>query len=121
MRLPTGQAAAEALGVAALTPGELAGGEPADVQDALKAGGFLERTPLWFYVLKEASVQGGGNTFGSVGSRNVAETIVGLLLGDPTSYLHDDPPWEPEQGVHLDGGRPIRTIRDLLAFSELPT
>ena len=77
-------------------------------------------TPLWFYVLREAEVQGEGNSLGHVGSRILTETIVGLLLGDPASYLNDDTPWDPSQGVTLPDGRAIRTIRDFLQFTGMP-
>ena len=87
---------------------------------ALAAGGFVKQTPLWFYVLREAEIQGGGNHLGEVGSRLVAETIVGLLKGDPTSYLNADTPWHPCQGVLLHDGRAILTIRDFLQFSGIP-
>ena len=90
------------------------------LRKALAAGGFLEQTPLWFYVLREAEIRGGGNHLGETGSRIVAETIVGLLKGDPTSYLNADTPWDPSQGVLLDDGRQIRTIRDFLQFSGIP-
>jgi hypothetical protein len=116
LSLPTGQAAAEALGVDQLSADEL--DEP--YLPPLAANGFVEQTPLWFYVLREAEIRGGGNHLGETGSRIVAETIVGLLKGDPTSYLNADTPWDPSQGVRLDDGRPIRTIRDFLRFTGVP-
>jgi hypothetical protein len=116
LSLPTGQAAADALGVEALSADEL--DEP--YLPPLAAGGFVQQTPLWFYVLREAEIQGGGNHLGEVGSRIVAETIVGLLQGDPTSHLNADTPWDPSQGVLLDDGRAIETIRDFLQFTGIP-
>lgn len=57
-------------------------------------------TPLWYYILREGEYYGdsragekdetpgfGGQHLGPVGSRIVAETFVGLLWNDPTSYL----------------------------------
>jgi hypothetical protein len=116
LSLPTGQAAADALDVQQLTADEL--DDPRLPE--LAAGGFVKQTPLWFYVLREAEIQGGGNHLGQVGSRVVAETIVGLLQGDPTSYLNADTPWHPCQGVLLLDGRAILTIRDFLQFSGIP-
>ena len=55
--------------------------------EALEQGGFFDRTPLWYYILKEAEVHGNGQRLGKVGSRIVAETFVGVLLADPESYL----------------------------------
>ena len=57
--------------------------------------GFERKTPLWYYVLKEAEVQAGGLTLGRVGGRLVAEVLVGLLLSDPSSYLLQRPSWTP--------------------------
>ncbi len=55
---------------------------------ALGDGGMLENTPLWFYILKEAEVTE-GDTLGPLGSRIVAETLVGLVIEDGTSYWHE--------------------------------
>jgi hypothetical protein len=89
------------------------------VNDALGDGGFLEATPLWFYVLKEAEVRANGNSLGEVGSRIVVETLIGQLRADPGSYLNQDDGWSPEQGVLLDDGEPIVTIKDLFRFAGL--
>jgi hypothetical protein len=114
--LPTGQAVAARLGVPPLTPAELTlGGSPA-VTAALAAGGFLERTPLWFYVLKEAEVRAGGETLGSVGSRIVAATVVAQVAHDPSSYL-GMPGWTPCDGVRLPAGTPVRSVADFLRFA----
>jgi hypothetical protein len=82
-------------------------------------GGFLETTPLWFYVLKEAEVRANGNSLGEVGSRIVVETLIGQLRADPESYLNQDGGWSPEQDVPLDDGEPIVTIKDLFRFAGL--
>ena len=47
---------------------------------ALREGGFLERTPLWYYMLKEAEVRGVATRLGDLGSRIVAETVIGVLF-----------------------------------------
>ena len=54
-----------------------------------------ERTPLWFYVLREADRVEDGNALGPVGARIVAEVLIGLLQGDRGSYLAQDPDWKP--------------------------
>lgn len=90
--LPTGQDVAGAMGVTTLTPAEIASG---DDGETLRQHGFHETTPLWYYVLKEAEVQGGGKQLGEVGSRIVAEVFVGLLEGDPYSFLSKRPDWTP--------------------------
>jgi hypothetical protein len=59
-----------------LMPGELRDGEHAALLDAAE---FKGKTPLWFYILKEARVRGQGNKLGPVGGRIVAETLIGLI------------------------------------------
>jgi hypothetical protein len=66
-------------------------------------------TPLWYYILREAEYFGtdrvaegpiagfGGQYLGPVGSRIVAETFVGLVWNDPTSYLRRSPAFEPSK------------------------
>jgi hypothetical protein len=119
LALPTGQAVADALGVAPLTEEELRRNNSDAVNTALADGGFLETTPLWFYVLKEAEARANGNSLGEVGSRIVVETLIGQLRADPGSYLNQDGGWSPEQGVPLDDGEPIVTIKDLFRFGGL--
>ncbi|WP_433303186.1 peroxidase family protein [Actinoplanes sp. CA-030573] len=112
--LPTGQAVAEVLGLPTLTAAEVAGTGP--VADAIQQGGFETRTPLWFYVLRESELKAQGNTLGPVGSRIVAETLIGQLRQDPTSYLHQTS-WSPSQGVRLPDGAPIDAIPQFLRFA----
>jgi len=50
--------------------------------------GLEASTPLWYYVLREASVFNAGVRLGPVGGRIIAETIIGLLKKDPDSYLN---------------------------------
>jgi hypothetical protein len=119
LALPTGQAVADALGVTRLSTDELRRGNSDEVNDALGDGGFLETTPLWFYVLKEAEVRANGNSLGEVGSRIVVETLIGQLRADPGSFLNQDDGWSPEQGVLLDDDEPIVTIKDLFRFAGL--
>ncbi len=113
---PTGQAVAGALGVAPLTRDELERGSSAEVTGALERGGLFDRTPLWFYVLKEAEVREGGRRLGEVGSRIVAETIIGQIRQDPGSYVNRSG-WGPAQGVRLPDGGPVRMIADFPGFA----
>ena len=89
MKLPSGQSVARAMNVPVLSPGHLADLAPHHLQD---------RTPLWFYVLREAQVRAGGKHLGPVGGRIVGEVIYGLILGDSQSYLTQDPTWTPTYG-----------------------
>lgn len=110
--LPSGQRVAQAMRIQPL---------PSEVFDDLKHYklNFENSTPLWFYILKEAEVQEMGIKLGEVGSRIVAEVFVGLLEGDNTSYLSQDPYWKP----HLPCWEPYRTnkhftIADLIRIAE---
>ncbi|HEX4098946.1 MAG TPA: peroxidase family protein [Pseudonocardiaceae bacterium] len=50
--------------------------------------GLEASTPLWYYILREAGVLNNGVRLGPVGGRIVAETIIGLLQLDKSSYLN---------------------------------
>lgn len=53
------------------------------------------RSDRWRYILEEAMVQQKGKRLGEVGSRIVAETFIGLLAADPSSYYASFPNWAP--------------------------
>lgn len=91
--LPSGQSVAKAMGVAPLTPAEIATGPDGA---AAEAHGLHKKTPLWYYILKEAEVRHGGQRLGPVGSTIVAETFLGLVHGDPDSFLWQRDDWKPE-------------------------
>ncbi|MEO0830691.1 MAG: hypothetical protein AAFY03_09555 [Pseudomonadota bacterium] len=79
-----------------LTTDDLRGGTAGDL---LEAHGFLERTPLLYYFVREAEVVENGARLGPLGSRIMAETVVGLLASDLDSHLNvDGPKWEPPKG-----------------------
>lgn len=120
LNIPTGQSVAQAMGVAPLSSDELRLGNSASLNQVLDENGFIERTPLWFYVLKEAEVRANGNSLGELGSRIVCETIIGQLLNDPESYLNQEGGWEPSMGVKLSNGDPIVTIGDFIRFAGIP-
>jgi len=113
---PTGQSVAEALDAAPLSRAELEQDSSDAVKEALESAGLFDRTPLWFYILKEAEVRELGRRLGEVGSRIVAETIIGQIRKDPGSYANRTS-WSPAQGVLLPNGRPVRTIADFLRFA----
>lgn len=122
LSIPTGQAMADAFGVTFLTPNEILTGEDAGIVDALKAGHFHHRSPLWYYVLREAVVQQDGERLGEVGSRIVCETIVGMIRDDLNSYLnnfHDGA--VSENGIDVKPGPngQIATIADILKFAKV--
>ncbi len=51
--------------------------------------------PLWYYLLAEAEHQYEGERLGDVGSRIVAEVLIGLLQLDELSFLVRRPTWQP--------------------------
>jgi hypothetical protein len=99
MQVPSGQRVAAAMRLPALAGEDL---------DDLAPFGLAHRTPLWFYVLREAQVATGGERLGPVGGRIVGEVIMGPILGDPHSYLRQDPDSTPTYGVN-----------DAFAFTDL--
>jgi Animal haem peroxidase len=126
LSIPTGQSVAAAMGVTPLSENELRLGNSGPLHQVLEDNGFLQQTPLWYYVLKEAEVRANGNSLGELGSRIVCETIIGQLLNDLESYLKQQGGWDPSKGVKLPnpGGDPrdgnlIVTIRDFFRFAGL--
>lgn len=108
--LPSGQDVAHKMGITALTPAEIATGPDGAVA---AAQGFDMKTPLWYYILKEAQVKSGGLRLGPVGARIVAEVFIGLVAGDATSYL-SDPTWKPTLPATTPG---TFLMSDLLRFT----
>lgn len=92
-----------------LAPDEIAQGNDGAVAKAL---GFDKNTPLWYYILKEASVRGQGRRLGPVGARIVAEVFIGIVQGDEGSYL-SDPTWKPHLPAAVPG---TFFMTDLLRF-----
>jgi hypothetical protein len=88
--LPSGQAMAKSFGVAPMTAAQLTQGLQADEIAALNASSslLLKKTPLWYYILREAAVLAGGNQLGPVGGKIVADTFIRILKRDPGSYLN---------------------------------
>lgn len=102
--LPSGQDVARAMHVAPLASSDLA-----EITSVHRPFGIS--TPLWYYVLAEARIAEAGLRLGQVGGRIVAETLIGLLRGDPTSYLSVFPGFVPFLGTDLSlGSTPNRAI-----------
>ncbi|MCB9663610.1 MAG: hypothetical protein H6732_05840 [Alphaproteobacteria bacterium] len=114
--LPSGQGMAKLFGVPKLTEAQLTSGLPANEVAVLQKHGkrLLKKTPLWYYVLREARVLGGGNRLGPVGGRIVAETFVRILKRDGDSYLNTGTPFTPS----LPSAAPGQfTFADLVNFA----
>ena len=117
MRLPTGQDVARAMSLVPLKDSEIVigkfTGDPADIVGTIDSvdPAFAGNCPLWTYVLAETvktnvtikTTQGDkkveSRKLGPVGGRIVAETFLGILLGDSSSYLALDPLWTPTLAV----------------------
>jgi hypothetical protein len=115
--LPSGQNVARAMGVKPLKDQQILLGQGVDEPDApLKditavSKVFAGNCPLWTYILAEAMLYREAVTapviepvtintpkLGPVGGRIVAEVILGLMFGDPHSFLSMAPHWTPESG-----------------------
>ena len=111
-RLPTGQAVAEALGVKkqeVLTTDDFKRLVPASQFDVLSNSEFLQKTPLWFYILAEAAKEkerdNNHDYLGPVGSHLVCGVLMGLLFRSENSVLQK-------------GNSPLgTTLSDLLRFA----
>jgi hypothetical protein len=93
MAVPSGQRVARAMSLPELPPGDLADLAPLTLD---------KRTPLWFYVLREAELTANGEHLGPVGGRIVAEVLIGLMTGDDESFLNQEPDWTPSYGTNDD-------------------
>ena len=74
------------------------------------------RTPLFYYLLREAYVEEGGLRLGVVGSSIVAGVIAELLASDPNSYLSQEPDWTPTMKADGSGSDRL-TMGDIIAFA----
>ncbi len=115
LRLPTGQAVANALGLPVLSANELTAVAKSVSKDQLRVleqSGFVERTPLWYYILAE-SANNLSSVLGPVGSTIVAEVLIGLVRKSKDSFLRKEG-WKPTLGAQ---GR--FTLRDLLRLGRV--
>ena len=110
MGLPSGQSVARFMKLQPLSRAELSTGVDGAV--AVKNNFHIE-SPLWYYILKEAQIQGQGKRLGQVGSRILAEVFIGLLEGDSSSFLVRNPDWTPILPAQTPG---TFTMVDLLKF-----
>jgi hypothetical protein len=83
-----------------------------DATDTASGGAITKGVPLWFYILAEAEKIGRethdghfdkGEGLGPVGAIIVAETIIGLLELDSSSFLGANRNWVPEPGFNTIG------------------
>ena len=128
MRLANGQNVARAMGLRPLPDDKILigkfTGDPADIIGPIDqvSAAFKDNCPLWTYVLAETvqvevilrTTKGDrkfkGRKLGPVGGRIIAETFAGLLLGDSSSFVAQDPFWTP--GLAING---VFGLRELIA------
>jgi hypothetical protein len=127
MGLPSGQNVARAMGLEPIKNENLRVGKavvgdfPRNPTLSSLDPSFHDNAPLWYYVLAEAQYEwfvratapGGKKDeepvcLGTVGGRIVAETLIGLLWGDGSSYLRQVPNWKPKK---------IRSMGDLISMA----
>ena len=89
--LPTGQAAAQKMGVAALREDQIKASLPR--WNEIANSGLEKKTPLWLYILAEAAAGVGDRRgrLGAVGGRIVVETLHALIEASEDSILVTPP------------------------------
>ena len=113
LNLPGGPDVARAMGERPLSAEQLDLAPDFFGSGAMRAE-LADNAPLWYYILSEASALHQGMHLGPVGGRIVAEVLVGLLDGDPSSYRHASPGWVPELEGETEGDF---TMADLIRFT----
>jgi heme peroxidase len=119
VRLPTGQEMTAFLNghgvpVTELTAAEIESGAGNGITvPAAIAAEVAQHTPLWFYVLREAELNGGRLT--GVGARIVAEVFHRAIEGSSTSILRT-PNFTPSPELGSPDGQTFRMV-DLLLFA----
>lgn len=122
MNLPSGQTVARFMDIAPIPDEQLRVGKataddtPTNKNLTDVSSTFAGNAPLWYYLLAEAHQRFHDDTtpirLGPVGGRIVTEVFAGLLLGDPTSYLSQEPGWRPRHD--LSGANGTFGIAELL-------
>jgi len=116
--LPIGQAVADFVlsdKSLILSANEILNNSSPAEQAALSANNFQNKTPLWYYILKEAQIRENGNRLGPVGTAIVAEVFIGTLLNSKFSILKEKD-WKPT----LASSQPGKfTFEDMLRYTGL--
>jgi Animal haem peroxidase len=121
VQLATGQEVAQFLNdhnapVTLLTPAQITDGDGGISLGTLtpeQRNAIVDKTPLWFYILREAEFNNG--KLAGVGARIVAEVFHRAMEGSETSILHD-PSFTPSTDLGSPDGQKFRMV-DLLLFA----
>ncbi len=123
VRLPCGEEFAATFGYEIIKPEDLFPGQIEFFECGLKG-----RTPLWYYLLREAAIEKPrsepgplpgtlqSQKLGTLGSRIVAETLYQLLKADNESILHAGCGWEPPTVQSAGREWNLRSMRELAHF-----
>lgn len=112
--LPSAQDVASALGINPLTPQELL--QNSKQEKVLKKWEFQIKTPLWYYINREAEVLGNSLRFGPLASTIICETFHGLAKGSRQSILDpENEGWKPDADL-LPSDKNFYSFTDLLWF-----
>jgi hypothetical protein len=96
--------------------------------DADANGNPVFKTPLWYYIIKEAELQGADKTLGALGSRLVAEVVSGAVFYDMESVYFNaayatapdpqagDPIPKAASWTSVITGNKFVTLRDLIDY-----
>ena len=97
-----------------LTPDDLQAGEDEGVAAALKDNDelLLKKTPLWFYVLKEADVRADGLKLGPFASRIVMETVHAAIEKTPGSIQTHFPELDGEMDRKFKMADLLKLVED---------
>jgi hypothetical protein len=105
----SGEELAEFYGITPLTPADIVDLKThPEANELFTHDGGVFKTPLWYYILKEAE-KGGGHTLGPLGSRLVAEVLAGAL------YYGDDFRFDDLWKSTITNSNQV-TLRDLINF-----
>lgn len=130
LRLPTGQAVAQRITASGLLPAGAAPLTPEQIRAvaqaasdgqlaALTAGGFDQRTPLWYYMLTEAAharQTRGVSHLGPVASVIISEVLVQLVRLADCDFLAAKGRWRP--AIETEEAGKVKLV-DLLRFARV--
>ena len=129
IQLPSGQEFAAHFQLAETVSAGQMHASPEDEEFFLRSG-FATRTPLWYYLLREAAIEPNSEPgygpdpplqkLGSTGSRIVAEVFHQLLAADADSISNAGRGWTPPEFTFGSSKRPrsIASMASLIEFAE---
>ena len=110
----SGEELADFYGIARLTPDQILSADDRPASRKLfeldiHNGQAQFKTPLWYYLLKEAEIQNNGSRLGKLGSRLVGEVLAGAI------YYGNDFPYDPNWESAVMHKKQIK-LRNIIAY-----